>query len=75
MLHAPQAVGAHDRGACRGLRPARPDAEMEDGGDAQDGQFAEDEEAAPFMHMSDGPACVIADPDGEHDGREHDDDY
>ena len=50
-----------------------PDPDLEPAGDEQDGTFAEDEEAARFEHMSDGPGCAIGDPDAEHDGREIED--
>lgn len=41
-------------------------------GDEQDGNLAEDESAACFARIKDGPGCMISDPDkgGEEDGEE-----
>jgi hypothetical protein len=49
------------------------DADEEEVGDETDGKFAEDEPAAHFATMSNGPGDLYADDDSEHDGRENDD--
>ena len=47
------------------------DPDMEETGDEQDGSLAEDEPAARFAEMGNGPGCDVSDPGGcEHDGRE-----
>ena len=49
------------------------DADDEEDGDEQDGNFAEDEPAAQFANISNGPGDLYSDEDSEHDGREHED--
>lgn len=47
------------------------DSDLEETGDEQDGSLSEEEPAARFAEMGNGPGCDVADPGGcEHDGRE-----
>lgn len=54
----------------RGIPVAGVNDDDEANGDEQDGTGAEDEWAAWFKGLKDGPGCVVGDPDLEHDGRE-----
>ena len=49
------------------------DADLEETGDEQDGDFSEDDPAPRFAEISNGPGDLYADDDSEHDGCEIED--
>ncbi len=48
------------------------DPDLEETGDEQDGSLSEEEPAARFAEMGNGPGCDLADPDEGIDDRPHD---